>query len=137
MAINPATVRTAISARLATIDDLEVRDYIPDSLAPPIAICWPTTVHFDETMGRGVDQYMFSVAVLVDRVDSETGQAALDAYLAASGPRSIKAALEGGTPARTLGGLVHTCRAESASVGSADIGLLTYLYAEFVFMVAG
>lgn len=141
MTLVPADVRAAITARLGVIPELDTRDYLPDAITPPVAISWPQSVNFDETMGRGVDIYMFSVSVLIDRADSETAQANLDAYLDASGTYSVKAALEGRSSSayefRTLDGVVQTCRVESIAIGTAEIGLVGYLYAEFTLMVAG
>ena len=132
MAIVVSTVRAAIETRLATISGLQTRDRLPDLIDPPLAVCWPSRVDFDEAMGRGLDRYTFSVMVFVCRADVDEAQLILDGYLDASSSTSIKAAVEGGTPARTLGGTVHTCRLTGVTdIGVAEVAGVAYLFAEF------
>ena len=139
MAITVSTVRTAIETRLATISGMHTNDRMPENVEPPMAVCYPVTpITFDETHGRGVDLYTFAVVVFVARADSETAQGTLDGYLNASGSTSIKAALEGGTPARTLGGSVATCHVTHVSeIGVVEVADVPYLFAEFTLQVHG
>lgn len=139
MALAPATVLDAIETRLQTISGLNVRDRMPERLEVPMAVAWlDTPVEFDLAMQRGLDRWPFSILLFVARADSETAQTNLLAYCAASGSSSIKVALEGGTPARTLGGVVHTCRVkEVKDVGVAEVAGVPFLYAEFSFEVEG
>lgn len=138
MAVDPAAVLTAIKTRIETISGLSCKDRVPELVDPPMAVPSVKSVDFDESMGRGTDHYTFSIAVIVSRADAETAQTKLLAYLNASGSSSVKAALEGGTPARTLGGTVSACQV--SGVPQIDVvlfGDVPYLFAEFDLDVYG
>lgn len=131
-----STVLAAIKTRLATINGLEVRQYVPPMPVTSMAVPALGPIEFDETMGRGLDTYQYSVVVLIDRADAETAASNLVAYANPTGTSSIKAALEGGTPARTLGGVVSTCTVtEMREPGVVEYGDIPFLFAEFVLKV--
>lgn len=95
MAISVATVMDEIGVALATISGLRVFDFPPKSAQCPFAfVDMPDTITFDSTYGRGTDrmtvQVVVGVAVQVDRTSRD--EAAL--YAAASGSKSIKAAVD-------------------------------------------
>lgn len=139
MAIVVSTVRSAIETRLATISGLQTRDRMPELIDPPVAVCYPIQpVEFDKAMQRGLDLYTFAVVVFVCRADSEEAQTKLDAYLDSHSSTSIKTAVEGGTPARTLGGTVTTCRVTGVTdIGVATVADTPFLFAEFQLQVHG
>lgn len=100
-------MRQGIAANLATISGLRVSYYILDNPSPPVAIVAPPTIKYDQSFGRGLDEYSFQVIVLVTRADERIGQELIDSYCAPAGAGSIKAAIESD---RTLGGLVADLR---------------------------
>ena len=121
-------VRDALKSNLQTITGLRVYDQIPDVVVPPCAIVGQLDFTFDIDNARGLDQASVDIFVLVQRFSERTGQDKLDLFLAGSGSRSIKTALESD---RTLGGLVDTLRVISADSGtytSGETSFLSYRY---------
>lgn len=100
-------MRQALAANLATISGLRVSYYIPDNPNPPQAVIVPPTIKYDQTFGRGLDEYNFQVIVLATRADERTGQDLIDSYCAPTGAGSVKTAIESDP---TLGGLVADLR---------------------------
>lgn len=126
-------IRTGLAANLATIPGLRTTATVPDDISPPIAVTFTSTITYDETFGRGLDRYEFSVLVIVGRVDARTSQNTLDAYCAPSGASSIKTAIESN---RTLGGIIQDLRVtEMRNYGASNIQSVDYLTAEFVVTV--
>jgi hypothetical protein len=126
-------IRTGLATRLATISGLRTSSFIPDQINPPVAVVMPSRISFDRAMHRGLDEYEFTVVVLVGRADERIAQTLLDDYCNPTGTSSIKTAIEGD---RTLGGVVSDCRvAEMRGISSVLVGDTTYLTAEFVVSV--
>ena len=100
-------IRQGLATNLATISGLRTSYYITDNPTPPIAIVAPPSIKYDQSFGRGLDEYNFQVIVLVTRADERIGQDLIDSYCAPVGAGSIKAAIESD---RTLGGLVADLR---------------------------
>lgn len=100
-------MRQAIAANIATISGLRVSYFIPDNPNPPVAVVAPPTIKYDQSFGRGLDEYSFQVIVLATRADERIGQELIDSYCAPAGAGSVKAAIESD---RTLGGLVADLR---------------------------
>ena len=122
-------LRTGLANRLATITGLRSSATIPDNPQPPIAVVVPSRILYDTAMGRGSDEYEFTVTVIVGRVHDRTSQTNLDAYCASSGSASVKAAIEAD---RTLGGKAIDCRVtQMSNQGFLSIGDITYHTAEF------
>lgn len=110
-----AEARIAIAETLSSrIDGLQVSPLMLSDPTPPAAHVYPTPVEFDETFGRGVDEWTFTLQVFVSEGGGEEGaQLALDEYLEPFGPRSIKEQLEledTDDGRVTLGGVVHDLR---------------------------
>jgi len=126
-------LRDGLAENLRTIVGLNVSATVPDDPHPPVAIVVPTGLTFDSTFSRGMDEYQFSILLLVHRVDSTTGQEALDAYCNPSGCSSIKVALESD---KTLSGSAFDLRVtEITSIGLTPVGDATYLSASFAVTV--
>lgn len=128
-------LRSGIATNLASIPGLRTASYAPDLINPPIAIVEPdsTPVTFDIAMNRGLDQFRFTITLIVQRQDERSGQNALDAYCAGSGTYSVKQAVE---LDRTLGGHANDCRVtEISSYGSISVNENQYLAAEFSVVV--
>lgn len=90
-----SSIRDGLKTNLETISGLTASDIVPDYIVPPIALIAPLNqLTYDTTMGRGADTYSIPVVVYINRMDAQTSQDEVDAYLAGSGSQSIKAAIE-------------------------------------------
>ncbi len=126
-------IRTGLSQRLGTISGLRSADYVPDQVSPPVAIPIPTGITFDSTFGRAMDEYAFTILVLVGMVSDRGAQKLMDRYSASSGDMSIKTAIEAD---KTLGGAAFDCRVtEMRNYQQTPIGDQMYLSAEFTVQV--
>lgn len=126
-------IREGLASRLGTIDGLRTAAYVPDQVAPPVAIPIPTGITFDTTFARGMDEYTFTVLVLVGSQSDRASQSLMDGYCAGSGSTSIKAAIEGD---KTLGGSAFDCRVmEMRNYQQTPVGDQMYLSAEFTVQV--
>lgn len=128
-------LRRGIGTNLATISGLRVDSLIRDQINPPVAVVEPDTnpVRFDVAMNRGLDEFRFTVQVIVGRADERSAQNALDAFCAGNGSKSVKQAIE---LDRTLGGVANDCRVtEISSYGSISVNEIQYLAAEFMVVV--
>jgi hypothetical protein len=126
-------IRDGLAANLATISGLRTSATVPDNPNPPIAIVEPTSVNYDTTFGRGLDEYLFKITVIAGRADERSGQTKLDGYCNPSGSLSVKTAVESD---KTLGGVVQNLRVSGLSTyGSITIAETPYLAAEFAVTV--
>jgi hypothetical protein len=128
-----AAIRTGLATSLTSISGLRTSATIPDDPMPPIAVINPPSITYDIAMGRGLDEYTFTVQVLVGRVSERTAQGSVDGYSNPTGAGSVKAAIE---KDRTLGGACSSLRVTSMR---GTFGIVvndnTYLAAEFVVTV--
>lgn len=131
-----AAVRDGIKTNLATITGLRVRDTLPETIEPPMAVVWlqpPFT--FDKAMQRGVDEGNFHVTVFVSRADERTAQDKLDGYMNGTGATSVKTAIE---TDKTLGGSVGDSRVtQIVDFGPVAYAGTEYLAVEFNVYVVG
>lgn len=126
-------IRAGLAANLSAIDGLRTYDFIPDEIAPPVALVTPRGMQFDKTYGRAADDVTFEVSVVVRRTSARTGQDQLDDYCDSTGTLSVKTAIEADT---TLGGTVMDLRVtEISNYSAVDIGETTYLQATFVVSI--
>lgn len=127
-------VRDGLETRLATITGLRVRDHVPDQIEPPMAVVAYQGTDFHVAMANGLTAQRYFVDVLVGRQDTRTSQADVHEYVANTGTKSIRAAIEGD---RTLGGLAHTDAVVDSvdSAGFEDIGGYTWLGVRFTVRV--
>lgn len=128
-----SVLRDRLQARLATISGLRAHDTIPDQIAVPAAVVGgPDVIEYDYVMARGADRYVIPMRIYVNRANERAAQDALDGYLAASGPTSVKAAIEADM---TLGGAAQVCRVTGTKPGSYgvyNVGNVHYLGVEFL-----
>jgi hypothetical protein len=128
-------LRMGLAQRLANIPGLRTENYVTDVINPPVAIVEPDSipVTFDISMNRGLDQFRFTITVIVGRADERSAQRQLDAYCAGSGKYSVKEVVE---LDRTLGGIANDCRVtEISSYGSISVNENQYIAAEFSVVV--
>jgi hypothetical protein len=125
-------LRTGIATNLATISGLRTAATIPDNPNPPIAIITPDSISYDDTFARGMQEYRFTVSVLVGLVAERSSQNKIDAYCSSTGSSSIKLAVERD---KTLGGKAFDVRvSEMRTYSSVNVGDVKYLAAEFIVL---
>lgn len=124
-----SAVRAALAARLRTITGLTVHDRIPTVINPPAAVIAPNPgvfARFDTS--ETTDDLQFVVALYVAAGDDLLGQAALDAYLAGDGPRSVRATIAADP---TLDGTVEwAVVTEARNYGTVEGAGMTYFGCE-------
>lgn len=128
MSLSTAAVLDGLGARLATISGLRVKDYLADAVAPPTAVVAIEAIAYDATMARGLDGGTFLVHVLVAKASDRAARDNLDGYLASSGAKSVKAAIEADP---TLGAAAQSTRVQSAAVSVMTVAAIDYLAATF------
>lgn len=115
--------------RLSTIAGLRTNAVEPSAPVPPAA--WPflRTGIFDQDF-EGAVTWTFSIYVIVGAASDQHAQNNLMPYLAPSGAKSVRAAIEGDP---TLGGVADSTRVTMIeSVGSYEIGGARYIGAVLV-----
>jgi hypothetical protein len=126
-------LRAAIAARLETIDKVVAYGRPKGSvILPPdgaAMLVLPGTIDFDGTMGRGTDDFIFQILVLVSKADMELAQAKLDSFCDGDGDASVKDVLDAD---KTLGGISQTVRvARMHGYGEEQWGGTDYLGCRF------
>ena len=131
MTIN--AIRNGLGANLATITGLRVSPYIPDDIAPPVAVVGSASITYDTAFRNGLHTYEFSVTVIVGRTSERSAQNRLDAYADPVGASSVKAAIEGD---RTLGGAAQTLQVTRTNGNQiVQVGETVYAAVEFTVVV--
>jgi len=126
-------IRTALASQLGTIRGLRVEASVPDQPKPPTAVILPQGIRFDVAMGRGTDEYDFSIIVIVGRVSDRTSQSMLDSFCNSTGVQSVKACVVSDP---TLGGVVQSARVtDMQNYGALTVGDTEYLSAQFAVTV--
>jgi hypothetical protein len=100
-------IREGIDDRLATIAGLRHSPNVPAVVNPPHAFIKRRQTVFGVSMD-GEDDTTFAVTVLVSWADQVNAQETLDEYLASTGAKSIKAAIDADP---TLGDIVDFAHA--------------------------
>ena len=94
---SPTQIREAVKTVLAGIDGLTVLT-LPPETAPatlPAVVINAVSASFTTPQKReGQDVWEFDLLVLTSAADYQRGQAALDEFLVAAGPKSIRAAIK-------------------------------------------
>lgn len=126
-------LRDGLAKRLATIPGLRTSAVVPDQVNPPVAIVSVDSIVYDQAHARGLDEYTFNVTLVGQRISERSAQAAIDAYLAPSGSKSIKAAIEAD---RTLGGIAQTTRVtDMTGIAPVTVGDASYITATLTVVV--
>lgn len=100
-------IRQGLATNLGTIPGLRTSYFVPDNPNPPIAIIYPPSITYDQTFGRGLDKYDFSITVLVAKLEDRISQDLIDTFCAPTGTGSVKRAIESD---RSLGDTVSDLR---------------------------
>jgi hypothetical protein len=120
------SIRSGLQTRLNTITGLTAHAVVKGQIVPPAAVVEVESISFDATMGRGSDDFLFTVKLLVSASVTAEAQAKLDGYLAGSGATTtVKGAVEADG---TLGGVVHFARVDSVR----QYGLIEYAGVQYV-----
>jgi len=125
MAATASQVLTGLKNRLATISGLRTFSFQPATINPPIGFPVITQVRYHGAMGGGMVIYECTVYLIVGRYTDDRANADLDDYIAYSGAKSIRAALEGD---QTLGGVAQNVVVASTT----DITSVSQADAEFL-----
>ena len=107
--MNPATVCTAITTTLSTIDDVHLYDYADDSPNSPSFMVIPRLISddmFDAVTGT------FTILGLAASTATKAGHNLLCSWLANDGDQSVRAAIEADN---TLGNTVSSARVLESS----------------------
>jgi hypothetical protein len=122
-------IKAGLATNLATITGMRTTSQIPEQPQPPVAIITLNNINYDTTFGRGLDEYSFTITVVVSRADGRNAQNLLDQYVAKTGTLSVKSAIE---LDRSLSGSANDCRVTGLSTyGNLTIGETNYLAAEW------
>lgn len=106
---------------------------LPDLVNPPFALIVPAGVNYHRAFNDGLNEYNFTVTLVVGRASERNAQNALDAYCSATGASSIRRAVESD---KTLGGVAYAAVVtDMRNYGATTIGETTYLAAEFNVVV--
>jgi hypothetical protein len=132
--MNLNAVMDEIGVRLGAITGLNVFDYPAPTVTPPAAILsYPDRIDYDLTYGRGMDFIVDLPLIIVDgKANAREARDRIAAYVAGTGPRSVKALLESGTYAS-----FHEIRVTKAEFDVVKIGAVDYIAAIFTLDIAG
>ena len=125
MAATASQVVLGLKNRLATITGLRTFSYQPSQINPPVAFPVINQVNYHRAMRGGLVVFDCVVYVITGRYTDDRANADIDDYLAFSGAKSIRAALEGD---ETLGGVAQSLTVAS----STDITSVSQGDAEFL-----
>jgi hypothetical protein len=121
-------IRDAIQTGLKTIPKLNAYDNAPDSINPPCAFPIPKSGGYDFTAGNCYELNFEVVLLLGRQGDLEEIQENLDDYIAPTGIKSIKAAIE----AADFGSHADTVRVSGfRDYGGIIWGGITYIGCKF------
>lgn len=109
-----ASLRAGLAANLARIPGLQISPYILANPTPPCAyVALSGPIEYDQAMGRGHDDWTFTVYVVVAMASPDVAaQQRLDRMLASHGAESVKEALEFD---QTLGGAAESVHVPSTT----------------------
>lgn len=124
-------VRDALADTL-NIAGLTVYAFTPDNLAVPAAVILPDEAA-PSANARGVDTIRYRIKVLVNRNEGRAAALLLDAYLASSGTKSLRALLHA-TPGLGLAG-THARYTGWENYGEQIWNDLSYLAADLLVTV--
>jgi hypothetical protein len=102
-----ATLGTIRNALKTTIEDnistLRVYDTMPDQTEGHCLLVMPDTADFAKAFGRGTDEWLFNLYVIIPWQETTVVQDNLDEYVSGSGTKSVRQVIWNNA---TLGGVV-------------------------------
>jgi hypothetical protein len=105
MAATASQVVAGLKTSLATISGLRTFSYQPSQIMPPVAFPVISQVRYHGTMGGGMPVYECVVYLIVGRYSDDRAMSDIDDYVAFTGAKSLRAALEADP---TLGGVAQS-----------------------------
>lgn len=128
-------VFTGLRNNAGAIVGLNVFEFAPDSITPPVFFPHDVEIDWDQTFGRGMDAFTITARLLVAKADDRAGQKTLKGYLAGSGSLSLKQALQAD---KTLGGACDALHVKSVrGYGVYEHNAQHFYGAEFSIYVIG
>lgn len=123
------TTIAEVREALASACRIRATAYITDSVNTPVAVVSLNDVNYDIVMGRGGDEWQYTIAVYASRTNEKAAQKYLDDLREPTGDTSLKTLVEGDAG---LAELVDYARVRTASpVRAAAVGQAQYLFVEF------
>ena len=111
-AVTTAQIREGIADNLKAIPGIQASAYVLTNPQPPCVHVMRGDVTYDRAMNGGEHSWVMRVRAFVAAVSDIGGQQLLDQFVAPTGDRSIKQAIEAD---RTLGGVVSDLRVTQAT----------------------
>lgn len=116
-----------VATRLDTITGLRVNPYPPEKVTPPAGfVGYPESIEYDQTYGRGSDLMTLPVVIVEKLIPARAVRKRLTDYAAGTGPKSVKAVLEGGT--YTQFHLITVQRADFEAITIAGVDMLAAVF---------
>lgn len=137
MAAGMSAIRKALMARLGTIPDVTPYYFIPDAINAPAMFLEPDKpfADYQKAFQQGQIEWRYLLTILVNRLDEESAQLALDGYLDPSGPViSTLLAPNVGDTLSSISGYVDVLGGER--YGAFQVGATTYLGAQLLVVVS-
>jgi hypothetical protein len=128
MAAGMGQIRRAVMDRLGQIPDVTPYAFVPDAVETPAVFIEPAASFVDYTQGYGRPNWKFVITVLVNRIDEDTAQDALDDYIDPDGP--IVAILARTDIDDSLNAVASIEPLSAGRYGSYRVGNTTYLGAQ-------
>ena len=132
--MNLIAVRQGLATALDTISGLRVFDYVPDSAPVPAAIVEPLEITYGAAMQDGLHNLRGYVTVFDGRMSDRSSQDRVDTYVATTGTKSIKAAIEADP---TLSGSCQTSQVIGAQPRSVTMAGVEYNAYRFEVLIYG
>lgn len=136
--MNITDVEAEIGSKIIAAEvGLRVLPWDADSVSPPgVLFELPEDYQYDLTYGRGSDEFTLPIVVVVGKSDARTARKALLAYLAGSGPKSLKSIVDNtNTNTYTSCDTVKIQRAQD--IGPYMVGRVIYLGATLATRITG
>ncbi|NUO56027.1 MAG: hypothetical protein HOV78_05150 [Hamadaea sp.] len=135
--MNLDAVMDEVAGKLEPVPGLRVTANPADKVYPPHAVVSLPEITFDEMYGRGGDRFTLPVVLAVGKVIDRAARKKLAPYVAGTGPKSLKQALEGTDAAPQEYESCDSLRVQSISFDTYAWGAIEYLVAIFTLDIAG
>lgn len=131
--MNIGDVMGELAAKLASLTELRVHDFPPDSLAAPAVIVgYPQSIDYDVTASRGVDRMTVPMWLIIDRNWDRSTTDKLSDYTAGAGSKSLKALIQ--TKPHTA---FSTARVRSVTFSVISVAGIEYWAGTFLVDITG